>query len=135
MLKVKTYLDRSAIHGIGLFASGVIAPSQEVWAFNPKVDLVIELDAWQEMAKELAESSFEQVQQLAYKEEGKMYICVDNAQFMNHSTTAANIANLKDGNIMVATREILPGEELICNYFEFCDQDDSGLQAMRMGAE
>lgn len=128
MLKVKTYLDRSKIHGIGLFAAESIGAAKEVWAFHPKVDLSFELDEWLHMAEEISEPSFQQLQHLAYKEGGKIYTCLDNAQFMNHSPTASNIMNLTTTNTMVTTRDIFAGEELLCNYFEFCDRDDWGLQ-------
>ena len=70
MLKVKTYLDRSGIHGIGLFAGEKIKANQHVWAFHPMVDLVLEPSQWLTMEKEVAETSFAQVRQLAYKEGG-----------------------------------------------------------------
>ena len=128
MLKVKTFLDRSLVHGIGLFASEAIVAGQEVWAFHPKIDLAIKLDDWQTIGEEVAEPAFQQIRQLAYKEDNQMYICLDNAQFMNHCSSATNIGNLKITNSMVATRDISPGEELLCNYYEFCDHDDEGLQ-------
>ena len=38
MLKVKTYLDKSSIHGIGLFANQDIKKGTLVWAFTEGVD-------------------------------------------------------------------------------------------------
>ncbi len=128
MLKVKTYLDRSRLHGIGLFSGEKIKANQEVWSFQPLVDLVVEPCQWQAMETELAAHSFSQVRQLAYKEDGRYYLCIDNAQFMNHCSAGYNVANLKEGNTMVALRDIEEGEELVCNYFEFCDQDDWSMQ-------
>ena len=40
MLNIKTYLDRSLIHGIGLFTNQEIMAGSIVWEFNPAVDLV-----------------------------------------------------------------------------------------------
>ena len=128
MLKVKTYLDRSGIHGIGLFAGEKIKANQHVWAFHPMVDLVLEPSQWLTMEKEVAETSFAQVRQLAYKEDGLVYLCIDNAQFMNHCADNHNIANLEEGNSMVALRDINEGDELLCNYLEFCDHDDWSMQ-------
>ncbi len=132
MLKVKTYLDRSTLHGIGLFAGQQIKTTQEVWVFQPLVDLVLEPRQWQAMEAELAAHSFNQVRQLAYKEDGRFFLCIDNAQFMNHCSTTYNVANLKEGNTMVALRDIEEGEELLCNYFEFCDHDDWSLQWLKV---
>lgn len=131
MLKVKTYLDRSPIHGIGLFAGERVKAEQEVWAFHAKVDLLLEPSQWQALEVELAEHSFSQIRQLAYKEDGRFYICIDNAQFMNHCAGSCNVANLKEGNTMVALRDINEGEEMLCNYFEFCDQDDWCMQWLK----
>ncbi len=131
MLKVKTYLDRSHLHGIGLFAGETIKAHQEIWTFQAMVDLALEPWQWQAMEREVAEHSFNQVRQLAYKEDGRFIICVDNAQFMNHCPTGFNVANIKEGNTMVALRDIAEGEELVCNYYEFCDQDDWSLQWLK----
>jgi hypothetical protein len=128
LLKVKTYLDRSPLHGIGLFAGEKIKADQEVWAFHALVDLALEPCQWQAMEAELAGHSFNQVRQLAYKEDGRFHICIDNAQFMNHCARTFNVGNRKEGNTMVALRDIEEGEELVCNYFEFCDQDDWSMQ-------
>ncbi|PLX50562.1 MAG: hypothetical protein C0613_03685 [Desulfobulbaceae bacterium] len=131
MLKIKTYLDRSQVHGIGLFAGEPIRANQEVWSFDAMVDLVFDLEYWRSMAQSLAPASFNQVRQLAYKEDNVVYMCLDNAQFMNHGGREANVANRKAGNTMVALCDIPVGRELLCNYFEFCDADDWSLAWLR----
>ena len=39
MLLVRTYLDRSALHGIGVFAAELISATTVVWRFTPGFDL------------------------------------------------------------------------------------------------
>lgn len=41
MLKVKTYLDKSDIHGIGVFADEDIEENQIIWKFDERFDKVI----------------------------------------------------------------------------------------------
>ncbi len=127
MLTIATYLDRSLLHGIGVFAADNIAKGQVVWEFNPLVDLEFTAEQWRKIERNSAPESFLHIRRYSYKEDNKYYLCVDNAQFMNHSKLAANVANDKLTNTMVACTNIRKGEELLCNYFEYCDCDDFNL--------
>ena len=124
MLKVQTYLDISAVHGIGIFASEDIPGATVIWEFNPHVDLVFTPDEWNHIAVNVSEQSFAALKRYSYKEKGNYYLCLDNAQFMNHSATAFNVENLRETNLMVSRCDIRKGEELLCNYFQFSDSDD-----------
>jgi len=124
MLNVKTYLDRSHFHGIGLFAKQGITAGTLVWEFNPAVDLVYSLDHWNELKAGIADQSFANLIRLSYKEEGRIYVCMDNAQFMNHSETRDNVVHGASKNEMYAVRDIEKGEELLCNYLSYSDPDD-----------
>jgi len=124
MLSVPTYLDRSPVHGIGLFASQKIMAGSLVWEFNPAVDLVYSLVQWDLLKESIAAPSFRNLLRLSYKEAGNIYICMDNAQFMNHSETRANVVHGVSKNMMYAVRNIDNGEELLCNYFSYSDPDD-----------
>lgn len=127
MLKVRTYLDRSRVHGIGLFADEDIPQGKIIWEFHPHVDLVYSSQEWDELQKGAAPESFCQLEKYSYKEKGKFYICLDNAQFMNHHPLLNNIANDSERDVMFALCRIRKGEELLCNYLEFCDMDDVNL--------
>jgi SET domain-containing protein len=131
MLTIATYLDRSGLHGIGLFAAEPIARGRLVWEFNPLIDLEFSDEQWREMERKAAPESFGHIRRYSYKEGNRFYLCVDNAQFMNHSREAANVANDKTSNTMVACADIRKGEELLCNYFEYCDSDDFNLMKIR----
>jgi len=41
MLLIKTYLDKSPIHGIGVFAGEFIKKGTQVWEFNPLIDIIL----------------------------------------------------------------------------------------------
>ena len=124
MLSVNTYLDRSPLHGIGLFASQKIIAGSMVWEFNPAVDLVYSLNQWDALKASIAAPSFMNLARLSYKEAGEIYICMDNAQFMNHSETHTNGVHGASKNRMHALRDINKGEELLCNYLSNSDPDD-----------
>ena len=125
MLKVKTYLNLSRIHGIGIFAEEDIPMGTVIWEFNPNVDLIYTPEQWSNLAANLAEPSFAALKRYSYKEKGNYFICLDNAQFMNHCAAAHNVENLEEGNRMLARCDIKKGEELLCNYFQYSDSDDT----------
>jgi uncharacterized protein len=124
MLGVRTYLDRSPLHGIGLFTSERIMAGSIVWEFNPAVDLVYSLVQWDLLKASITAQSFMNLVRLSYKEAGNIYFCMDNAQFMNHSETHPNVAHGSSKNKMHAVRDIEKGEELLCNYLSYSDSDD-----------
>ena len=127
MLKVKTYLDVSPVHGIGVYAGEDIPEGEVVWEFNPYVDLVYTPEQWSAIEARVSCHSMEAMRRYSYKEGGRYYLCLDNAQFMNHSQEDYNIINKKD-NTMLAWKDIKRGNELLCNYFEYSDPDDVHLQ-------
>ena len=131
MLQIKTYLNRSPINGIGLFAEEDIPKGKIIWSFNPLVDIVYNSDQWEQIQRQVSEPSLAQVKKYAYKENNHHILCVDNAQFMNHSESHFNVGNLKDGDIMIAVADIKKGDELLCNYFEYSDPDDDHLSQIQ----
>ena len=131
MLIVKTYLDRSTVHGIGLFADQFIAKDEIVWEFNPHVDLVYDEKSWLMLLENISPASLATLRRLSFKENDSFFLCVDNAQFMNHSPHWANVYQVEGKNIMRAKKDIHRGEELLCNYFEYSDADDYHSQVLK----
>jgi SET domain-containing protein len=127
MLRIKTYLDKSPVNGIGIFAGEDIPRGKIIWEFNPLVDFVYSGEEWDNLTKTISPESLQHVLKYAYKSKGRYYLCVDSAQFMNHNTDSHNIGNNPENNTMFARRNIKRGEELLCNYFEYCDSDDHNL--------
>lgn len=118
MLLVKTYLDRSTIHGIGLFAGERIPAGTVVWRRSPEIDLLLEpaqLDRLHAAARA-------QVEKYSYLDRmlGKLVLCGDDARFFNHSDTP-NCHDFPDasGGTTVAARDIERGEELTSDYSSF----------------
>ena len=130
MLKVRTHLAASAVHGIGIFADEDIAKGSVIWEFNPHVDLVYTPEQWYNLSVNISAQSFSALRRYSYKERGKYYFCLDNAQFMNHSAADFNVENHLEGVYMLARRDIRRGEELLCNYFQYSDSDDEHRLAL-----
>lgn len=120
MILVGTFLARSSISGMGLFAAAPIPDGTLIWEFTEGQDfeavpdelnnpLVVGMDVREGRAF---------VMHYGYKdkETGNYIVCVDNARFFNHSTHP-NTDNT--GEVTIASRDIQKGEELTCNYFEF----------------
>lgn len=119
MLKVKTYLDKSTIHGIGLFAAEDIKEGERIWEYNPHVDIILTKEQ-AELYKNLPSPIY------IYKQDGKYYLSLDNDRYINHSEDA-NVANgeymFMEDDYTYATRDIKAGEELTCDYREFMDDE------------
>ena len=110
MLKVKTYIKPSEIHGIGLYAGEDIQAGTVVGKLN-EWDLKIPVE---EVPEELHESfGF----YFSLQGEGTFYqTYFDNMRFMNHSDDN-NCVDHDD--VCVAVRSIKKGEELTCDYTLF----------------
>lgn len=131
MLRVRTYLHNSAVHGIGLFVGEDIPKGTVVWEFNPHVDLVYTPEQWQTLSAGIAPQSLEALKRYSYKENGNYYLCLDNAQFMNHSANQFNVENDRKTNIMRACCDIWKDEELLCDYFQYGDCDDEHVLLLK----
>jgi uncharacterized protein len=129
MLFVKTKLSYSPIHGIGLFANEFIKKGSVIWRFTPTLDRVYtqqELNSQTPHDKNFLET-------YCFKYFGKYYLCVDDARFMNHSSTPnctdIGVDEIKDNDLgyTAALTDILPGEEITCDYRNFggADEDDA----------
>jgi len=135
MLRVSTYLDRSPIHGIGLFSKDPICKGHLVWQFDLHMDRIFRAD-WSELDP----------LGLKYKTELRNFLdtystldanklwrvlCLDDARFMNHSESPNLVSNawhldeLPGDGILYdaakfARRDIEPGEELTIHYHTIC---------------
>jgi SET domain-containing protein len=110
MLQVKTYLDKSSIDGIGLFADEDIPKGTITWKYIPDVDIEL-------FEKEQVEVEYEFVRKYSFFDVqlNKWILSGDNDRFTNHSDTP-NTAPLPDGR-MVAICDIKRGEEITSDYF------------------
>ena len=113
MLKIKTYIDKSKIHGLGLFSKEFVPAGTIVWEYNP----IFTLKLTKAQIKNLSTEEAEHLEEGEYywiDSEGNYMLPVDNDRFINHSSNP-NITG--GGNmISIAARDILADEELTADY-------------------
>jgi len=112
MLRIKTVIKSSKIHGIGLFATQFIPKGTVTWQYDPGFDPDFS-------EKEL--ENLKKMHEFVFLKYGyfdsqlqKFIVCIDDQRFINHSSTGYNIVSKPDCD--VALRDIKSGEELLCNY-------------------
>ncbi len=117
MLRIKTVLKFSPIHGLGCFSMEPIKKGQLVWTFDSGSDLVFdehELLLLPEAFREFLKTYGYVPLRLDKKE---TILCADHARHMNHSEDPSLLETPEGHNI--AARDIAIGEELTCDYREF----------------
>lgn len=123
MLMVKTIVKESTIPGagLGLFADEFIKSGTITWRFCPNFDQILN----EEDLLRLSIPARYQFLKYCYKsKENDFYVlCGDDDRFINHSLTP-NIGSGDDDSdvkksISIAIKDIHPGEELFCDYFDF----------------
>ncbi|MGC2046872.1 MAG: SET domain-containing protein, partial [Pseudolabrys sp.] len=112
MLLVKTYLDRSAIHGLGVFAGHTIRKGTKVWRFVDGFDRVYSPTQFAKLPK----PARDYIWNYGYRVDGEILLTSDHDHHMNHSDNANT--HWRNGHI-VARRTIRKGEEITNNYREF----------------
>jgi uncharacterized protein len=112
MLLVKTYLDKSAIHGLGVFAGEFIRKGTKVWRFVEDFDRVYSPRQFANLPK----PARDYIWNYGYRVDGEILLTIDHDHHMNHSEDA-NTA-WRNGHI-VARRNIRKGEEITNNYRQF----------------
>lgn len=115
MIVVKTFLKETKHKGIGLFAGQFLPKGTIWWKETLNFDKIITNDEYF-VANELEREFYDTY--MFVKSDGTMYMCVDNARFINHSNNP-NTTNA--GNDCVTSRDIKVGEELTCDYREICE--------------
>lgn len=120
MLLVPTYAAASPIQGVGLFAAAPIARGSLIWRFEPDFDRIIAAEDFARLP-EVARAFVERYGYLTPQIPGGWVVSLDNTRFINHSA-APNTDNTTP--VTYAARDIAEGEEITCDYGEFCDSFD-----------
>lgn len=116
MLRVKTCLKFSEIHGVGCFALEDIKKGTVVWEMDPGLDL--EIPEQQVRTFPSAIQDFFRIYAYGQVRNGEktLVLCADHARHMNHSD-APNLLEAGETNAQnIANRDIRAGEELTCDY-------------------
>ena len=125
MLVISTYVEKSEIEGLGLFAGQDIKEGDIVWFLDPTVDTIIPEDRFEGILNWLPKDHAENFKKWSYKREDDYVLCADNTKFANHSDTPNLGGDHKQYD--VALRDIKVGEELTYDYRVFDIESDFKL--------
>lgn len=121
LLRVRTKIAQSPIHGMGLYADEFIPKGTLIWTYDTHFDVSFT----EYHMKDLSEHAVRLLQRYAYPDEaiGTYILCGDDARFINHSINPNTDEVLGVGT--VARRDIQAGEEIVSNYAELGIKDFS----------
>jgi SET domain-containing protein len=112
MLLVKTYLGKSKLHGLGVFAGESIAKGTRIWRYVHGFDRCYTPKQF----KKLPKPARDYLTTYGYKVDGEIIFTVDNDHYINHS---ANPNTYMKNGYVIATRTIRKGQEITNDYREF----------------
>ena len=112
MLLVKTYLDKSAIHGLGVFAVQFIRKGTKIWRFVEGFDRFYSPKQFARLPKPARDF----IKFHGYRVDGEILFTVDNDRHMNHSDDANTYLH---NGYAIARSNIRKGEEITNDYREF----------------
>ncbi len=112
MLLVKTYVDKSPIHGLGVFAGEFIRNGTKIWRFVEGFDHTYTPKQFARLPKPARDF----LQNYGYRVDGEIIFTVDNDRHMNHSDTPNTY--LLNGYV-IARCNIRKGVEITNDYREF----------------
>ena len=112
MLLVKTYLDKSAIHGLGVFAGEFIRKGKKVWRFVEGFDRVYSARQFSRLPKPARDF----IRFHGYRVDGEILLTVDHDRHINHSENANTFWR---NGYSIARRDIAVGTEITNDYREF----------------
>src|SRR4030067_462900 len=123
MIHIKYKLDKSELHGIGLFTEENIKKGQVIYTASPLLDVNIS----SEQFNSLDEQEKNEIRYWGFWDAANKvwHVDFDNSKFINHSFTPNLIQdpNYIDAHL-VAKSDIRKGEELTQNYLEFESEKD-----------
>ncbi len=119
MMTVKNYIKQSDIHGTGVFAGEDIKAGTVVWEYNEVFDKLIELDQIPLLPQVTQDFIIKYA--CPHLEKTKFVVLDgDNGRFMNHSEQPNT--DSREFARGYALYDIKKGEEITCNYSEFCPE-------------
>lgn len=119
MLIIKSYIEKSNIEGLGLFAGQDIKEGDIIWFLDPTTDTIMSPAVFGWMISWLPKQDKENFIKWAYKRGDDYILCADNMKFAGYSDTP-NCKSL--GQYDVALKDIKDGEELTYDY-RFIDDE------------
>jgi len=118
MLLVKTYLDKSKIHGIGLFSGQSIPKGKIVYKLSPKLDINLPAGKF----NKLDCYSKKQIKHYGHviKKGDRWCLAFDDIRFCNHNKNGNITTDKKSAKYqLIAKTDIKKGDEITQDYAEF----------------
>jgi len=112
MLLVKTYLDKSPIHGIGVFAGETIRKDTKIWRFVYGFDRFYNRRTLAKLPKQAKDY----IKLHGYQWGKEILLSMDYDGFMNHSNDANTYFH---NGYVIARRTIAKGTEITNDYRAF----------------
>jgi uncharacterized protein len=112
MLLVKTYLDKSRLHGLGVFAGQFIRKGTKIWRFVEGFDRFYTPKQFAKLPK----PAREYIKLHGFRWEDEVLFSADHDSHMNHSE---NPNTYLHNGYAVARRNIRKGEEITNDYRDF----------------
>jgi hypothetical protein len=129
MLLVPIEVRQSTIHGLGVFATAFIPRGTVIWQFDPGIDRHLAADWLTQQPAHV--QRFVQAYAVLSMDRKSYTLTGDQTLFINHHVAgnmAPQPAILANGEeVVVAIRDIQPGEELTINYGEIDGADREKL--------
>lgn len=116
MLLVRTFLDKSPIQGIGVYAREKIAGGQLIWRLDERFDRLIPLDVCEAQTGPVRDY-LERYTYPRRRDPRFVVFEADDARYMNHADQPN--CDFSDGDVAYSLRDIEAGEELTCDYNAF----------------
>lgn len=116
MLRIKTYVAPSPIHGLGLFAGQDIAAGEKIWQFDYGVDIMMTVNALKLLPKKAYDHLIKHGWQ-SITQPNTFFMCSDEFKYANH----AAIPNIDDhgDSESIAACDISARTELTVDYSSF----------------
>ncbi|HZP74517.1 MAG TPA: SET domain-containing protein [Pseudolabrys sp.] len=112
MLLVKTYLDKSPIHGLGVFAGELIPKGTKIWRFVEGFDHCYSASEFARLPKPARDF----IEYYGYQIDGEILLTGDNDRHMNHAEQPNTCVR---GAYTVARIDIPEGVEITADYRDF----------------
>lgn len=116
MLIIKTYIAKSEIEGIGVFAAERLSEGQTISRFDPTFDRLVSIEAYRN-APPYLKALLDRYAFPHPRDPRFIVYEVDNCRFLNHSENPNT--DFTDFAAATAIRDIDIGEELTCHYGGF----------------
>jgi uncharacterized protein len=123
MIHIKYKLDKSNLHGVGLFADEDISKGKLIYTPSPLLDV----NLTQEQFDSLDVKEKQEVRWWGFWDEPtkKWHVDFDVSHFINHEREGTVTQDTSHADAyLIAARDIKKGEELTQNYLEFESKED-----------